>query len=92
MKGIYRFHWDCGRGELHGIHVADDSEVAKIVGKEAYFGEVLGKHSEIFGDVEADELELVTDDPGAVAVFEKHGMATGYWPGDYMEFDDEGAD
>lgn len=81
MKGIYRFYWDCGRsGELNGVFVADSVDVEKAIGREIYFGEVLGKHSEISGKIEANEIALVSDDPGDVQTFERLGLETGHNP------------
>lgn len=34
-------------GRLQGIFSADYEEIASMLGKEAYFGECLGKHSEV---------------------------------------------
>lgn len=45
---LYEFKLDCGRmGFLDGLFVAEDSEVKELEGKYIYFGEALGKHSEI---------------------------------------------
>jgi len=89
MKAIYKIEIDYGRsGSLYGIFVADTERVKKVVEEKTsvYFGEVLGKHSEVevtFNDP-ADFI-LVSDDPAVVEVFEKHEMATGYDPFDYID-------
>lgn len=63
MKNLYSFYWDCGRmGSLDGMFVASPEEVENAIGREAYFGEVLGKHSEISGTIEEDHITLVSDD------------------------------
>lgn len=60
MKSLYKFEWDVGRmGELDGLFVAYDKEVKAAIGKEVYFGEVLGKHSEIYGELEESELTKI---------------------------------
>jgi hypothetical protein len=57
---LYRFRFDCGRmGSLGGLFIARPSVVAALIGCEIYFGEVLGKHSEITGPVEEGDLELL---------------------------------
>lgn len=90
MKGIYKFHWDCGRqGDVEGCFVADDSEVKSAIGKEVYFGEILGKHSEIYGTLEKDEIELTTTDPQVVSLFEQFKLASGYNPLEYLQEDQE---
>ena len=81
MKGIYRFHWNCGRsGSLDAIFVADASEVASAIGKELYFGEVLGKHSEISGTLESDDVKLISDTTADVEAFERLKLETGLNP------------
>lgn len=63
MLNLYRFYVDCGRmGHLEGLFIATQGEVNRAIGKNVYFGEVLGKHSEIEGTLEAHEIELVSDD------------------------------
>lgn len=85
MIGIYKFHWDCGRqGSVDGCFVADDSEVEKAIGKEVYFGEILGKHSEIYGTLEKGEIELVTTDEQVVSLFEQFKLSNGYNPLEYL--------
>jgi hypothetical protein len=74
MKAIYEFRFDCGRmGALEGLFaVNDDGEKAlrglMASGEEVYFGEVLGKHSEIRGPIEEGDLTLKTDDSHKVEV------------------------
>lgn len=90
MKGIYKFHWDCGRqGDVEGCFVADDREVKSAIGKEVYFGEILGKHSEIYGTLEKDEIELTTTDSQVVSLFEQFKLASGYNPLEYLQEDQE---
>lgn len=86
MKGIYKFHWDCGRmGSLEGIFVNTEAQVANLIGKRIYFGEVLGKHSEISGTLEKNDLKLITRNPEFIELFEDHKMSTGYNPFNYIE-------
>lgn len=91
MKGIYRFWQNWGRmGELHAIFVADAADVANAIGKRLYFGEVLGKHSDIYGPLEASDVTLVSDAADDVATFERLKLASGYNPLEYLdEADDE---
>lgn len=93
MKGIYKFYWDCGRmGDLDGIFVAEKKDVAKVIGKNVYFGEVLGKHSEIEGTVEKGDIELLSDDQDFIKKFVKimgtDSTVSGYNPLDYYEEED----
>lgn len=47
-KYLYEFTLDCGRqGYIESVFIATEEDVKSIIGKRVYFGEVLGKHSEI---------------------------------------------
>lgn len=72
-------------GDLDGVFVAEKKLVETLVTKEieVYFGEVLGKHSEIFGCVEENEIELMTEDQIFIDLFEKLNLSTGYNPFNY---------
>lgn len=86
VKGIYKLYSDWGRhGTVCGIFVADSADVEKIMGKKIYFGEILGKHSEVVEEMTPETLYLVTRDPIAVEIFERYGFASGYNPFDYIE-------
>lgn len=83
MKAIYKLNFDCGRdGGLDGIFIADKEYVDMLIGSgiEVYFGEVLGKHSEVYGEIEETDIKLVTDDPIAIEIFEKYDLSSGYNP------------
>lgn len=86
--GVYKLRFDCGKmGELTGLFVASDADVANAIGKTVYFGEVLGKHSEIFGPLEEGDVTLICDDlddPDVVAMIEKYDLETGYNPLKYL--------
>lgn len=57
---LVKFFWDCGRmGALEGIFITTKEALEKSYGKKAYFGEVLGKFSEISGTLEEDDFEIV---------------------------------
>ena len=58
-----------------------------------YFGEILGKHSEVSGDIEGlgNDINIVTDDQEFIAKFESimgSGTVSGYNPFCYIN-DDE---
>lgn len=85
-KGLYKFNFDCGRmGELNGVFIADSKDVESVIGKEVYFGEVLGKHSDIYGTIDEGEIKLITDDPEIVSLMEENNISTGFNPLDYVE-------
>lgn len=87
MKKIYKFYVDCGRmGSLESVFVADDSEIDMIMGKTIYFGEVLGKHSDINITITSDCIELLTDDKTFVDKFVEimgDGTISGHNPVEY---------
>ncbi len=92
MKAIYKFTLDGGRaGYLHGIFCEDMDSVAAAIerGGDLYFGEVLGKHSDVECSLDASCFDLVTDDQDAVAAFERYNMKHGYNPLDYVREDEE---
>lgn len=90
MKGIYRFHWDCGRaGDISSIFVAEDEDVNAVIGKKVYFGEVLGKHSEVYGTVADDEITLVSSEPADVEMFERLHLSTGLNPLNFLDEEDD---
>ncbi len=85
MKAIYRMKFDYGRhGTVSGIFVAEKDDIYKAKGY-INFGEILGKHSEVDGDLTDDDIKMVTDDQAAVEMFEKYNLQTGYNPFAYKE-------
>ncbi|MCY8532675.1 hypothetical protein MOD13_04760 [Bacillus vallismortis] len=67
MKNLYRFFWDCGRsGYLEGLFAATEENVNSAIGEDIYFGEVLGKHSEVYGVLEEGDIEKLYILPEAV--------------------------
>lgn len=73
-KNIYNFFVDFGRmGEIEGVFLAESKQVAEMLieAPELYFGEVLGKHSDISVDIKAEHINLLSDDQTAVEVLEK---------------------
>ena len=93
-KAVYKLNADCGRsGSLEGLFIAPKKHIETLVEKqiEVYFGEVLGKHSEVFGKMDAEDFEFVSDEPAVVEVIEKHSLTNGFNPFDYttINFDFE---
>ena len=81
---LWEFYWDCGRqGSVEGIFKATKEEVNAAIGKEVYFGEILGKHSEIYGIIEDGEIKIIADDPLIV----KHATESGYNPLGYLRYE-----
>lgn len=80
-RGIYKYSEDFGRmGYLSGIFTADIADVERAMGRTAYLGEVLGKHSEVRAEITANTVKLVSDNAEFVALFDSHDMSTGMDP------------
>lgn len=61
----YLWSWehDFGRmGELESKFIATEAEIQAAYGKTAYFGEVLGKHSDISCIIRSEDFTLVSKD------------------------------
>ena len=89
MKKLYKFEWDCGRqGSIDGLFISEEHEVKDIIGKYIYFGEVLGRYSEVDGEIEEDDIieikvsQSVIDELGCIF---KDGNIIGYNPLEYIE-------
>lgn len=88
---IYKFFWDCNRqGSVSGVFLAEPKTVAEAIGKQVYFGEILGKHSEVSGTLDAEDVKALDVPDEFVKEFEKHFPdGFGYNPLDYMAEDEE---
>lgn len=89
MKKLYKFHWEIKRmGDVTGVFVATDEEIDEIIGKTIYFGDVLGKHSEIYGILEKEDLKILSEDQDFIVklieVF-KSSTINGYNPLHYIQ-------
>ena len=90
MKAIYKLNLDCGReGSLYGIFIADKEYVNVLVNNdiEVYFGEILGKHSDISLTINDTDIELITDDAKVIDMFEEYELSTGINPFGYHAYD-----
>lgn len=84
---LYQFYWDCGRsGSLEGLFVSTEREIEKAIGAQVYFGEVLGKHSEVYGDLEKGDITKLNVSSEAVEELVAHLGTTwsGWNPLDYI--------
>lgn len=63
IRNLYSFYWDCGRaGDLDGLFVATQEELDQSYGSTVDFGECLGKHSEVYGELEPSAIEYLSGD------------------------------
>lgn len=92
MKVIVEFGVDFWRGgSLEGMFICEKADLEKLYGKTVYFGEVLGKHSEVEVDMSEECLTVKTDDQDFIAKFIEimgDGTISGYNPFDYIEEDE----
>lgn len=86
-KYLWKFCWEYGRrGNVEGLFIATEDEVRNSLGKEAYFGEILGKHSEVYGILEECDFEKVEIEFEAIERLASYLGDTwcGYNPLDYV--------
>lgn len=86
IKKLYKFYWNCHRmGSVKGLFVSTDEIINKNLGKQVYLGEILGKHSEIFGNLEKEDITEVSADQDFINKFELIvGKSFGHNPLDYI--------
>lgn len=84
MKAIFKLHFNCGRqGTLHGVFIAEKEDIDILLANEDIeidFGEALGKHSDVWGNLVLKDITFVTDNKEIIELFEKHNLSTGYNP------------
>ena len=89
---IYRMEVYFGRsGDLSGLFVADSAELENLFGRTIYFGEVLGKHSDVHFTLRPAHVTVVSDDADFVSKFIEvmgNGTISGLNPLDYYNPDD----
>lgn len=74
-KAVYRFSKYFRRsGTLSGVFISTKEQVRRLIDTNitVYFGEVLGKHSDIFSEINQEDILLISDDPEIVSMLEKH--------------------
>jgi hypothetical protein len=94
-EAVYKLNADCGRmGNLEGLFIAKKSHVKLLIksGIKVYFGEVLGKHSEIYGAIEKDAIKMISDELNVIELIEKHDLENGYNPFKYTAVNHNRAD
>lgn len=87
MQKLYKFFWDCGRmGSLQGVFISTDAEIKAAIGRNCSFGEVLGKHSDIHGKLDADDITEITDNKTVISVIVEHlEGGIGFNPLEYLQ-------
>lgn len=81
---LWKFYWYYGRqGEVEGVFKATREEINKAIGNEVYFGEILGKHSEVGGVLEENDFELLSDN----SLYVINATESGYNPLEYIRYE-----
>lgn len=84
---LYRFHWSVYYGRVEGIFISTPTLIEKVIGSHVDFGSILGKHSQIYGSLEPEDLEVITDDIYFIDKFLKlFPNGIGYNPLNYMQY------
>lgn len=80
---LYHFLWDQGRhGKLEGWFLARRLDVEDAIGEDMYFGDVLGKHSDVRGELKREHVTVLSQDPNDIEAFRRVvGLTEGRWMG-----------
>ena len=92
MLKLYRFCWPQRRGgDVEGLFVEDSDVVENAIGADVYFGEICGKHSDVYGTLDEEDLTIVSEDQEKIywLVGILGRSISGYNPFDYIEEQDE---
>lgn len=93
MRVIAKFFWDCGRmGEVDGLFITTKEALEAAYEKEVYFGEILGKHSEVYGTLDREDITILTEDQDFIEKFIEimgDGTVSGYNPLSYISGEEE---
>lgn len=63
MNLLIKFKWDCGRmGRVEGLFITPEEILKENMDKDVYLGEVLGKHSDVYGKLESGDIVEISRD------------------------------
>jgi hypothetical protein len=83
---VYKYYRDFGRmGSVDGSFVAKKDDIKEAFGSSVYLGEALGKHSDVSHVLERGDVEMITDDPTVISLYNHYRLESGYNPLDYIE-------
>jgi len=91
-KVLWKFHWYTRGGAVESYFVATREEVESKIGQSIYFGEILGKHSEVGGTLDKEDLTEISEDQEFIEKFVELIGYTGYNPLYAMNCEDCGLD
>ena len=90
QNNVYRFEVDFRRGGgLMGVFLATQQEVDLLIDSKirVYFGEVNGKHSEVYCPIEKGWITLISDNPEVLKVVSENRLTNGHNPFNYTAID-----
>ena len=94
IEGIYCYEVDYGRrGTVSGTFVATRGKVESLRDLTVYFGEILGKHSDVSVDFSEEELICLTEDQAFIKKAKEYKLVPiGRNPFDYIDEDESDDD
>lgn len=92
-KNLYVFAVNFGRmGQIEGLFIASEEDLEGAYGRQCYFGEVLGKHSEVECELSPCMITFMSDDQPLIESLEKlfgDETISGFNPLAYLNEDEE---
>jgi hypothetical protein len=70
-KILVSYYSDFAYGELEGLFITTREELKAAFGKTVYWGEVLGKHSEVSEELDESLFSVKSDDPVLITALEQ---------------------
>jgi len=95
MKALYKIDLHLHYASATGLFIEDKEKVEWLLRTkpEIYFGEIAGKHSDVSGVLDKDDIQMITDDPDELAVVSRldleHGINPFWHPTGEFEFVNE---
>ncbi len=89
-RSLYRFSISFRRsGDLTGIFTAEPEQLEAAYGRHIYLGEVLGKHSEVYFDLDSSMITLIESEARFVDWFDTVVGGSGINPLHHLPEDEE---
>lgn len=89
MNKLWRWSFDSRGGTLESYFTATEEEVQGILGETGWFGEVLGKHSDVSVRFTREQFDVISEDSAFVESFKEIIGSTGYLPFAVLEDNEE---
>ena len=73
MQKLWKFEWDLEYGLCVGLFKATEEEIESLYGRTVYFGDIEGKNSDVYGEIERGDITLISEDPVVINAVPKIG-------------------